>query len=183
MEDLSHYNPQGSDMRRAQMRMLEMLDVFDSICRKHDIKYWLDWGTLLGAKRHGGFIPWDDDLDLSILRSDYKKLLSVLKEELPENLKLQTRETDKTYLRYHPKIRDTKSVYHDKNGVIYEYRGIFFDIFLIEPVPSMRFKYVIDRFLMSGYRFKRQRLRFKKNRTLSHKIMHAIMSCFIPFIH
>src|SRR4028118_1460533 len=91
MEDLSHYNPEGSVLRRAQMRMVEILDGFDGICKKHNIDYWLVWGTLLGARRHGGFIPWDDDLDVAVLQSDYKKLLTILEKELPKNLKLQAR--------------------------------------------------------------------------------------------
>ncbi|MBA2563506.1 MAG: LicD family protein, partial [Chitinophagaceae bacterium] len=143
MEDLSHYNPEGSVLRRAQMRMLEILDVFDSICKKHNINYWLVCGTLLGARRHGGFIPWDDDLDVYILQSDYKKLLSILKEELPENFKLQARGTDKYYWYYYPRIRDTKSRIHNKvrgSRDNFEYQGIFIDIFLIEPVPSIQFK-------------------------------------------
>jgi lipopolysaccharide cholinephosphotransferase len=178
MEDLSHYNPEGSDLRKAQMRMLEILDVFDGICRKHSINYWLDWGTLLGARRHGGFIPWDDDLDVTILLSDYKKLVSVLKEELPGNLKLQSRETDKKYFYYFPKIRDTESCLSHKNDFIFDYNGIYVDIFLIEPVPSIGFKKIIDGFLRSGYEFKDWRHRYRK----SKKNIYAIMSCFLPLI-
>src|SRR3954468_16666800 len=105
VDDLSIYNPEGSELRRAQLKMLEILDIFDKICRKHNIKYWLACGTLLGARRHGGFIPWDDDLDVVVLQSDYNKIISVLKAELPENLKLQSRETDEKYWWYFPKIR------------------------------------------------------------------------------
>jgi lipopolysaccharide cholinephosphotransferase len=140
MEDLSEYNPEGSDLRRMQLKMLEILDVFDHICRKHNIHYWLACGTLLGARRHGGFIPWDDDLDVYILQTDYKKLVSVLKEELPENLKVQTRETDKNYWYYFPKIRDVDSSFYDKNTETdkLNYQGIFIDIFPIEPMPKFR---------------------------------------------
>src|SRR3954468_21006016 len=106
VDDLSIYNPEGSELRRAQLKMLEILEAFDKICRKHNINYWLVCGTLLGARRHGGFIPWDDDLDIAILQSDYDKLMLILKEELPEHLKLQTQETDKKYWYFHPKIRD-----------------------------------------------------------------------------
>lgn len=55
------FNPDGSLLRRQQLRMLELLEVIDVICRKHQIPYWLSSGTLIGAARHKGFIPWDDD--------------------------------------------------------------------------------------------------------------------------
>src|SRR4028118_681017 len=129
MEDLSHYNPEGSDLRRAQKRMLEILDVFDAICRKHNINYWLISGTLLGARRHGGFIPWDDDLDVAVLRSDYEKLLSILKDELPSNLKLQHKGTDENYWLHWAKIRDTQSRYYEKGTELdnLHHIGIFID--------------------------------------------------------
>ena len=79
---------------------LELLEVIDVICRKHQIPYWLSSGTLIGAARHKGFIPWDDDLDIEMLRSDYLRLLKVLPQELPDNLALQTNETDPNYNLY-----------------------------------------------------------------------------------
>lgn len=69
------YNPDGSTLRRQQLRMLEMLQYIDVICKKHNIKYWLTSGTLLGAVRHGGFIPWDDDLDIEMLKEDFGKFV------------------------------------------------------------------------------------------------------------
>lgn len=60
----------------------ELLKFFDSVCAKHDIEYWLDFGTLLGAARHGGLIPWDDDLDVGMLREDYYRFLEIFPEEL-----------------------------------------------------------------------------------------------------
>lgn len=94
------FNPDGSLLRRQQLRMLELLEVIDVICRKHQIPYWLSSGTLIGAARHKGFIPWDDDLDIEMLRSDYLRLLKVLPQELPDNLALQTNETDPNYIYY-----------------------------------------------------------------------------------
>jgi hypothetical protein len=64
------YNPEGSLLRRQQTRMLEILLEVDRICQKHDIRYWLSSGTLIGALRHDGFIPWDDDLDIEMMRED-----------------------------------------------------------------------------------------------------------------
>ena len=90
------YNPEGSELRRLQLRMLDMLVVVDEICRRHDIPYWIEGGTLLGAVRHEGFIPWDDDLDIALMKKDYVRLLKCLKEELPAQYRLQTHETDIT---------------------------------------------------------------------------------------
>jgi lipopolysaccharide cholinephosphotransferase len=173
MDDLSLYNPEGSILRRAQMRMVEILDVFDAICRKHNINYWLVWGTLLGARRHRGFIPWDDDVDVAVLQSDFKKLLSVLEKELPENLKLQARGTDKNYWYFFAKIRDTNSRYYDR--MRFNYQGIFIDIFPIEPVPSIRFKKMIEKFLFSENNFMQAKSLFRKSK-------YGLMRSFLPLI-
>ncbi len=72
-------------MRQIQLLSLELLRLFDNICKKHDITYWLDYGTLLGAVRHGGFVPWDDDMDISMLREDYEKFVEVFPMEIEKN--------------------------------------------------------------------------------------------------
>ena len=76
------FNPEGSLLRRQQLRMLEILLEVDKICKKHDISYWLSSGTLIGALRHDGFIPWDDDLDIAILCKDLDEVNRVMCEEL-----------------------------------------------------------------------------------------------------
>lgn len=68
------------ELRQWQLELLELLKTFDKICRENNVQYWLDFGTLLGAVRHKGFIPWDDDIDISMLKSDVDKILPVLKE-------------------------------------------------------------------------------------------------------
>lgn len=72
-------------MRQIQLLSLELLRLFDNICKKHDIDYWIDYGSLLGAVRHGGFVPWDDDMDVSMLREDYDKFVEVFPKEI-ENI-------------------------------------------------------------------------------------------------
>ncbi len=72
------YNPEGSTLRKAQLRMLDMLKFIDSICKENDITYYLDCGNLLGAVRHQGFIPWDDDADIAMPLSDYRKFKKIL---------------------------------------------------------------------------------------------------------
>ena len=79
------YNPKDSQLWRMQQRMLEVLEVLDDICRRNGISYWLSGGSMLGAVRHQGFIPWDDDLDIEMLRPDFERLMKILPHELPEN--------------------------------------------------------------------------------------------------
>lgn len=129
------YNPEGSALRNLQLRMLEILKSVDAICKKHDIPYWLSSGTLLGAIRHGGFIPWDDDIDIELLREDYLKLLDILPKELPEEYVLQTTDTDSGYVYLYAKVRDTNSYIEEKCvfNKHFEYKGAFIDIFPLEP--------------------------------------------------
>ena len=75
-----------SDLRKLQLVILEIMKVIDRLCKENDIDYWIDAGTLLGAKRHGGFIPWDDDCDICMMRDDYNRFIGIIKEHLPEGL-------------------------------------------------------------------------------------------------
>jgi lipopolysaccharide cholinephosphotransferase len=81
-------------LRQCQLVMLRLLKIFDYLCTKHDIKYFLTGGTLLGAIRHQGFIPWDDDLDVGITRDNYEKFVQYAVPELPKDIFFQTPETD-----------------------------------------------------------------------------------------
>jgi lipopolysaccharide cholinephosphotransferase len=83
------YNPDGSMLRTIQMSILDSLLELDRICRKEGIQYWLDAGTLLGAARHGGFIPWDDDLDVCVMKKDRKKLKEAMEKELKPSFEFE----------------------------------------------------------------------------------------------
>ncbi len=131
------YNPDGSMLRRQQMRMLDILLEVDRICKRHDIPYWLSSGTLIGAMRHDGFIPWDDDLDIEMLRSDYLRLIEVLPKELPDWLALQSDETDPYYFFFYAKVRDRRSKMLEGNAYdrMWKEQGIYIDIFPMEQHP------------------------------------------------
>ena len=129
MEDLSKYNSDGSNLRRAQLVMLNILHEVSKICNRNNIQYWIAFGTLLGAVRHKGFIPWDDDLDIEILHKDLKKLIECLELELPDSMKLQYEGNDKDYFHKYIKVRDRNSIMHELGSESFKERGIFIDIF------------------------------------------------------
>ena len=101
------YNPDGSQLRELQLRQLEMLKFLDEVCRKHDLKYWLSYGTCLGAIRHGGFIPWDDDIDVEMPRTDYIKLQKILRAMPSCRYILQNAKSDQEFLLPFFKLRHT----------------------------------------------------------------------------
>lgn len=129
------------DVKVAQDVMLETLNVIDSICKKHSITYWLDAGTLLGCMRHSGFIPWDDDLDIGMLKTDYDKFVKIVHQELPPHLIFQTKSTDLKYHKRIPKIRNlkTKIVENDECENEPYSQGIFVDIFVFDYISCTEF--------------------------------------------
>ncbi|MBC5625020.1 LicD family protein [Clostridium sp. NSJ-49] len=112
----------------AQRLMFTILRDVDKICRENGIKYWLESGTLLGAIRHEGFIPWDDDIDIGMMREDYEKFKKIIKDKLSDDLYYQDIFTDngiqyswcKIRHKYSKLIEESSSEYHE---------GIFIDIF------------------------------------------------------
>lgn len=167
-EDLkAMYNPEGSILRQSQQRMVEILTTIDTIARKHNISYWLEFGTLIGAIRHKGFIPWDDDIDIAILRSDYNKLLKALETELPEQFILQTSKNDKYFTHPYARVVDKKSKIKLVHKYLHQtkYQGLFVDIFPCDRGSALVKKY-IDILYGRTYR----RLHFSTNSKIEYAI-------------
>ena len=144
MEDLRKYNPEGSKLRKAQMRMLDMLIEIDKVCRRHNIPYWIDFGTLLGAVRHKGFIPWDDDVDLCVLQQDYNILRECLIKELPSQFVFQDTTTDTYAFFDYGRVRDKNSHCYYPYFTQLKEQGLWVDIFKYTPIATPRLKNVVD---------------------------------------
>ena len=130
----------SAELKKLWAVQLDLLCEFDRVCRKHGLKYVLDFGTLLGAIRHKGYIPWDDDLDVSMLREDYDRLIEIGPKEFKEPYFLQSPTTDKYYDNYVTKLRRSDTCYltDDSKSVGDKYnQGIFIDIFVFDNVPSV----------------------------------------------
>ncbi len=128
------YNPEGSALRRDQVELFKMLLVVDDICKQHGIQWWLSSGTLLGAARHQGFIPWDDDMDIVMLRKDYKRLEKILCEMQSEEFVFHCMRTDVDYINTFGKFRKREGRIQTNNRRYnyYKWAGIGLDIFAIE---------------------------------------------------
>jgi lipopolysaccharide cholinephosphotransferase len=124
-------------LRKLQLTELEILKEIHRICKKNDIKYYLIGGTLLGAVRHGGFIPWDDDIDIALPRKDYEKFCSVCEDELAPIYQIRNIKTDKGFWLNYSKIEKKNTIFVECGGTtITPKPGIFVDIFVLDKVPS-----------------------------------------------
>lgn len=127
-------------LRKLQLAELDILVDFDAFCRKHNLRYYVVGGTLIGAVRHKGFIPWDDDIDVSMPREDFDKMMKSLPKELSDKYFLQNQKTEKGCYFYYAKLR--------KNGTYFGeskfehtalHKGIFIDIFPLDYIYDNSF--------------------------------------------
>lgn len=127
-----------AEFQRIHQIELELLKEFDRICRKHDIKYVMWGGTMLGAIRHHGFIPWDDDADIAMTREEYQKLKNVIHELNPEICFFQDNTTDLYYRWGYGKLRKTGTRYVRLGQEhLRAQDGVFVDIFPYDDIPQL----------------------------------------------
>ncbi len=184
------YNPDGSELRRFQLRLLDMLKYIDDVCRRNNIHYWLSSGTCLGAIRHGGFIPWDDDADVEMLYSDYKKFKKAMIKEPNTDFVFQTHDTDAEYVGVVGKLRDLHSEMDEvlrvrPNYSEFKYKGVFVDVFAVELSNSRyltRFAFKLQVFFLHYLaKIKSRNLRRflgDFNRLWLHKLVFPVFSFY-----
>lgn len=128
-------------LRKLQLTELEILKIVDKICRENDINYFLIGGTLLGAVRHKGFIPWDDDIDIGMLRKDYEKFTKICIQEkaLGKEYYLHCDESDSDYFIPFMKIKKNNTTFMEETiEHVNTHHGIFLDIFPYDNVPKKK---------------------------------------------
>lgn len=128
------------DIKRVQNRLLKLAVCVKDILERNDIPYFIAYGTLLGAVRHGGFIPWDDDLDFFLFDDTYDKAMEVLERELPKELVVHCRKNDPLYFKAWSSIRDTTTevvvagLYHPDTERL-GYHCLSLDLFRLKRMP------------------------------------------------
>ena len=123
-------------LRRVQLTQLEILREVDRMCRENDIHWFLCCGTLLGAVRHQGFIPWDDDLDIGMLRQDYEKFCRLAPEKMDPRFFVQSWYTEPDYPLPFGKVRMRNTVYVEAKSKVFRENGIYIDVFPFDNAPE-----------------------------------------------
>lgn len=160
-----------SELRKIQM---DILSYVDKTCREHNIHYSMSGGTLIGAVRHKGFIPWDDDIDIMLTRDDYNRLISAIQEKFSNGerrYKVLTHDIDNDFKFPYAKVVDESTlVIEDVKGC--KNFGVFIDIFPIDFIPEGKCSTLFAKQRILYYLLNIKRLKWEKGRSF-------IKNCFI----
>ncbi len=172
-------------MKQVWAVQLDLLERFQTMCREHSLRYFAAGGTLIGAVRHGGYIPWDDDIDLVMMREDYERMLTVAPDYFEPPYFFQTVDTDVKYSRGHAQLRhsNTAAILPNEGRAFPFNQGIFIDIFPLDAVPDdpqarrrqQRTVRMWERLLNAGVRYPAH-----EHKTVLKNILHAAVS-LIPY--
>lgn len=125
----------GYDVRRLQLRLLDILEAFHKVCKDHGLRYYLVDGTLIGAVREKGFIPWDDDLDVAMPRQDYEIFAANADKWLPAPMQFIDHNHDSDYPLHFGKVQDCSTTLIERRHLYY-LGGIYIDVFPIDGAPD-----------------------------------------------
>lgn len=151
---------------------LEIMDEIIRICEKHRIKYYLAGGSALGAVRHQGMIPWDDDIDILMLRADYIKFSELCKTELKKEYFYQSQDTDINYIKRFAKVRKNNTIFLEKEFVgVDQHNGVFVDVF---PIDEARKKIGIQKYQYKFSKWMEMLMQIKAGRLYKGKFLTLI---------
>lgn len=172
-------------LRKLQLIQLYMLKDIDRICSENGIVYYICGGTLLGAVRHKGFIPWDDDVDITMYRDDLKRFERVIGEKYSDKYFIQNFQTDKNYTRYITKLR-LNGTCQAEAGIVDDdiHQGVYIDIFPLDKVTKsdglgLRFRGGLLRYLFA---YKTARHASNKITTRAKRIVIKLIKPFTRLI-
>lgn len=180
------YETNPDILNKTKQTQLEILREFDRVCKKHNISYLLYAGTLLGAIRHKGFIPWDDDVDVCMLRRDYEKFLQISEETLDKKYFLQTYETDKEFPHQFAKLRKNNTIFMEGWYANLDiHHGVFIDIFPLDNIEPNTFLGRVHLRLMN-YMWRLNTSRFKernlKNSSGINRIIRMVLYYLLKIV-
>lgn len=165
-EKRTHNEPLTAEAAvKVRKIQLDLLTKIDEICRQNNIHYVLFAGTLLGAVRHKGFIPWDDDIDLAMPREHFERFIEICKNEAGEEFFLQTIETDPEYFNLFARLRKNRTFYIQKQYEHFRmHHGVFIDIFPLDTAATNKITGCVHRLLIRTARLIFRSLSFSSNR-------------------
>lgn len=178
-------------LRQVQKKQMEIMDIIHDLCVKERINYYIIGGTALGAVRHGGFIPWDIDIDIAMPRIDYERFLSLCEKVLPSELKCYSYKNEDDYFPPHALVALKKSKLIQKNDYLnpkLKRYGIFVDIFPLDVAPEdekSRLKQAKRITAIRNAKTRKKAIMYSENSTLVRlvKKIVSVPYIFVPMKH
>ena len=174
------------DVESKKLQLIE-LDIFKSflmVCKKLDLKYFLAGGTLLGAIRHNGFIPWDDDIDVIMPREDYEKFLEKGQALLEKKYFIQNYKTDPEFVLNFTKIRNSETTFIEKTSKNRNINhGIYIDIFPLDGFPRKKLDYIKTKIFDTLYGYQVDKYFFYEEKIKENFFKHIAKKIFSDMLY